>query len=112
MRGRRVGNLVGQLVPALRSLSVQGSVISNARVGTAALPAAYSTHVKSWYKTQNMGKNVIRISGCDLVYRIPNSVAGLGDAAFCCIPANPAYWQGTRIASVASTYSNYRPVRL
>lgn len=49
-------------------------VISNARVGTAALPAAYSTHVKSWYRTQNLSKNVMRVSGCDLVYKIPATV--------------------------------------
>lgn len=80
-------------MPAIRSLSIQGRMgISNARVGTAALPAAYSTHVKSWYKTQNLGKNVIRISGCDLVYRIPDTLERLTDAAFCSIPANPAYW--------------------
>lgn len=54
----------------------------------------------------------MRVSGCDLVYQVPRDLVPNQDSLFAVIPCNPAYWLGTRVASLASTYSNYRPVRM
>lgn len=54
----------------------------------------------------------MRVSGCDLVYRIPGTLANDPNTLFCVIPCNPAYWAGTRIAQVAPAYTTYRPIRL
>lgn len=96
----------------MRNLSINARSVAPVRNGTAALPSAYATHVKSWYNAVNVGKNRLRVSGCDLVYRIPDAVTSNSNQAFVVIPSNPAYWTGTRVASIASTYSNYRPIRM
>lgn len=81
------------------------------RMGTAALPAAYATHVRSRFSSSVRGDEV-RIVGCDLVYNIPTTVVSGDYTLFCVIPSNPAYWDGTRIAQLAPAYMNYRPIRL
>lgn len=81
------------------------------RMETAALPAAYATHVRSRFSAVTQGDEV-RISGCDLVYNIPNILNSSDSELFCVIPANPAYWDGTRIAQLAPAYMNYRPMKL
>lgn len=106
-RGRQVGSadaraLANVLKPMVRGLRV-------ATPYTAALPAAYSTHVKSFFTPRTVGKNTMIARGCDLVYRVPASISEGRSTSFVCIPSNPSYWVGTRIASLASTFSNYRP---
>lgn len=84
---------------------------SRKRRETAALPAAYATHVRSRFSATTRGDEV-RVSGCDLVYNIPETVANNAAEVFAVIPANPAYWDGTRISQLAPAYMNYRPIRL
>lgn len=56
----------------------------------------------------------MRVSGCDLVYPLPSSIqtGPTDEFLFSLIPANPAYWTGTRIAQIAPSYMNYRPIKL
>lgn len=80
--------------------------------GRAALPAAYSQHVRSRFRSWSWGQNSVMVSGCDLVESIPVYVTNDSDYLFAIIPANPAYWKGTRIGQIAPTYMNYRPLRI
>lgn len=60
----------------------------------------------------NNTKNSLRIKGRDLVYTIPESdVDATNTNVLCVIPANPAYWTGTKIGCIACAYQNYRPIR-
>lgn len=51
------------------------------------------------------------VSGLDLVYTIPDEEIHNGSNVLTIIPANPAYWTGTRIASIALGYQQYRPLK-
>lgn len=80
-----------------------------------ALPASYASHVKAGFRIISKSSTSTRVAGCDLVYPLPGSVAsksGLSDFLFSVIPANPAYWTGTRVAQLAPAYMNYRPLAL
>jgi hypothetical protein len=56
--------------------------------------------------------NTLTIKGRDLVYAIPESLIRTDDSStITVIPANPAYWTGTRIAAIAAGYQNYRPLK-
>lgn len=80
-----------------------------------ALPASYASHVKAGFRILSKSSTSTRIAGCDLVYPLPASLAsksGLNDFLFSVIPANPAYWTGTRVAQLAPAYMNYRPLAL
>lgn len=50
------------------------------------------------------------VSGCDLIYPVPATLAANSDTIFAMFPANPAYWMGTRISQFAPAYQNYRPL--
>lgn len=56
--------------------------------------------------------NSVRVTGRDLIYSIPDDLTSpIQDTnVITVIPANPAYWKGTRIAALASGYQNYRPI--
>lgn len=56
----------------------------------------------------------MRVEGCDLVTSLSNDVLTTDGelSLFTCIPANPAYWTGTRIGQLAPAYVNYRPVSI
>lgn len=83
-----------------------------ARTTTQALPAAYATHVRPRFSTRITGSGM-QVTGCDLVYQIPADLSVVADEELMAIiPANPAYWTGTRIAALAQGYQNYRPRRL
>lgn len=78
-----------------------------------ALPASYASHVKPGFRIINRSATSTRVAGCDLVYPLPAEVAshsGSDELLFSVIPANPAYWTGTRIAQIAPAYMNYRPL--
>lgn len=80
-----------------------------------ALPASYASHVKPGFRIINRGSVSTRVAGCDLVYSLPAAIAsktGSEEFLFSVIPANPAYWTGTRIAQMAPAYMNYRPISL
>lgn len=78
---------------------------------TSTMPMAYATHVRPYFRTARGNRDTLTISGCDLVRPIASTGDG-GDVIFSTITANPAYWEGTKIAAVASAYFNYRPLKL
>lgn len=77
-----------------------------------ALPAAYANHVRARFNVTARSATSARVSGCDLVYPIPNTVQSDGSMIFACITSNPAYWIGTRIAQFAPAYMNFRPISM
>lgn len=77
------------------------------------LPAAYASHVRPRFNVMSRTATSARVAGCDLVYPMPDTiVTDSGDSLFVVIPANPAYWSGTRIAQFAPAYMNYRPISM
>lgn len=80
------------------------------RTATQAMPAAYATHVQPRYSTRAISSTQMMVSGTDLVYQVPAELASNSSSLFCVIPANPCYWKGTRIAGLAQTYMNFRPL--
>lgn len=56
--------------------------------------------------------NSVRVTGRDLIYSIPDDLTSpiQESNVITVIPANPAYWKGTRIAALAAGYQNYRPI--
>lgn len=76
------------------------------------LPAAYASHVRPRFNVFSRSATSAKVSGCDLVYPIPETIAADGANIFALIPCNPAYWTGTRIAQFAPAYMNYRPLSL
>lgn len=77
-----------------------------------ALPAAYATHVKARFSIISRNANTLRVTGRDLVYKIPDSLVTTNNGVFVVVPCNPVYWKGTRISSFASAYMNYRPLKM
>jgi hypothetical protein len=66
---------------------------------------------KLFYNRRITGTSAV-VSGCDLVYKIPDILStNSTSSVITMIPANPAYWTGTRIAQVAAGYQNYRPLQ-
>lgn len=77
------------------------------------IPMATNVSVQKYYNIKNLGETAVRIKGCDLIYKIPDTINQLANTSvMTVIPANPAYWLGTRIATVAQGYQNYRPVAM
>lgn len=61
---------------------------------------------------QSKNGTSMTIAGKDLIYKIPDQLVTNGDySLMTIIPCNPAYWLGTRIATIASGYQNYRPIK-
>lgn len=81
-------------------------------VSTTTMPAAYATHVRPYFRSSRGTRDTLRIAGCDLVKPISSTADSGSNRLFSVIPANPAYWEGTKLAAVASAYFNYRPLRL
>lgn len=73
------------------------------------IPAASSGTNKVRFKQTRVGPSTVRVSGYDLIY---DTDERLVDGAFCTIPCNPAYWSGTRVATIATSYAQYRPISL
>jgi len=63
------------------------------------------------FKIERSKKNTMVVSGTDLVYKVPDVFISTGHKIIAVIPCNPAYWKGTRIATLATCYSQYRPLR-
>lgn len=55
---------------------------------------------------------MVHITGCDLVYPIPDTVQAGDLNLFALIPSNPAYWTGTKIAQLAPAFANFRPISI
>lgn len=77
---------------------------------TAALPAAYTTHVQPRFSIESRTADTCIVSGTDLVYSIPATVLDDDNTLFSLFPANPAYWTGTKISQIAPAYMTYRPL--
>lgn len=75
------------------------------------MPAAMTTNFKRTFTIINSGGTTMRVRGKDLIYKIPDQLDNAPVSALTVIPANPAYWIGTRMAALASGYQNYRPLK-
>lgn len=86
---------------------------NNRRRRNNVLPAAIVKGVPKRFQTIKTTGTTATVSGCDLVYQIPDTLTSAyqNTNVITMIPCNPAYWSGTRIAAVASGYQNYRPVQ-
>lgn len=73
------------------------------------IPSAYASRVRPRFNMRSKDSSGVRVEGCDLVYTPEIKIAN-SSGIFCMIPANPAYWRGTRVATIASTYMSYRPI--
>lgn len=78
------------------------------------LPIATTLSIPKYFRTMKTNGTSVTVSGCDLIYSIPNSTQAQNQSTnvISMIPANPAYWTGTRIAALAASYQNYRPLNL
>lgn len=73
---------------------------------------AYSKNFKRSINSINVAATTARVTGKDLVYSIPDSqISNVDQPLIAFIPANPAYWLGTRVATIARGYQNYRPIK-
>lgn len=76
------------------------------------IPIAKTKNFKRTMNNTTISATTARVSGQDLVYTIPDVMPQTSDAmVIAVIPSNPAYWLGTKIATIARGYQNYRPVR-
>lgn len=94
------------------TISVEGAGELRGILGdlTRDLPGAYGRTMKAEFNITQSSDGVI-LSGRDLVVPLPVAVAVNSQLnLFVCIPANPCYWLGTRIAALAAAYQNYRPL--
>lgn len=78
------------------------------------MPIATTISIPKFFRTIKTNGTSVTVSGCDLIYSIPNTTEAQNQSTtvISMIPANPAYWTGTRIAALAASYQNYRPVSL
>lgn len=75
------------------------------------LPAAFTKTVPKTFNTMQLNGTTATVSGTDLIYKIPTTAITTNNTqVITMIPANPAYWTGTRIAAIAQGYQNYRPL--
>lgn len=74
--------------------------------------AAQTNKFKKEFRILYQDGNTVKVTGRDLIYKIPNDIEGASTNIITCIPANPAYWIGTRISALAQGYQNYRPVAM
>lgn len=75
------------------------------------MPVATKQTFRKQFYVLKQNNNSMRIKGCDLVYKIPNTLNITTSDVMTIIPANPAYWTGTRISAIAAGYQNYRPIK-
>jgi len=75
------------------------------------IPLAKPINFRRTITNTNIANTTARVSGKDLVYKIPTNITNSAANVIAVIPSNPAYWLGTRIATIAKGYQNYRPVK-
>lgn len=101
-----------------RKLRIKGRRLPNNRKrraniirGKKIAAASAKGFVKKFTMLRQNG-NSVRVTGRDLIYSIPDDLTSpiQSSNVITVIPANPAYWKGTRIAALASGYQNYRPI--
>lgn len=76
------------------------------------IPAATRSRFNKNFRVINQTANTMTVEGRDLIYSIPDQLTApiQTTPVISAIPANPAYWTGTRIAALAAGYQNYRPL--
>lgn len=75
------------------------------------IPAASVPTLAKQFSILYQDGNTVKVTGRDLIYQIPQTLtAQSASQVITVIPANPAYWIGTRIGALAQGYQNYRPV--
>lgn len=81
---------------------------TNTRKRVSTMPAARLGRNRAFMSQVRTG-NSVRVTGYDLIY---NTDEGVIQGPFCVVPCNPAYWTGTRIATIANSYSQFRPIAM
>lgn len=77
------------------------------------IAAANVRNMNRDFKILYQDGTTVKVTGRDLVYQIPSTLAGnYGSEVITIIPANPCYWLGTRIAALAQGYQNFRPLNM
>lgn len=75
------------------------------------MPAAYVRNFRKEFSILRQTGTSMRVRGKDLIYKIPDVVSDQPNTSIITIiPANPAYWTGTRMAAISAGYQNYRPI--
>lgn len=94
-----------------RQIIIKNNPTRQAAFGS--IPMAIPLSYRRYFTMKNLGETAVKISGCDLIYKIPDNITILQNTnVMTIIPANPAYWTGTRISALAQGYQNYRPMHL
>jgi len=74
------------------------------------MPSAFIRQFKSSFSMRQRG-DAVYVSGDDLIEPLAEVVRTAdGYVLFLALTCNPCYWMGTRVATVASAYQNFRPV--
>lgn len=105
-RPKRQRRKLGNLLPNNRKK--RNNIIRSRRIAA----ASAKTMLKKFTVLRQNG-NSVRVTGRDLIYPIPDSLTApiQSSNVIAVIPANPAYWLGTRIAALAAGYQTYRPIK-
>jgi len=101
-----------------RKIRVKGRRLPNNRKKRAniirgrKIAAASAKNFNKKFNVLRQNGNSVRVTGRDLIYSIPDDLTSPIQTSnvITVIPANPAYWKGTRIAALAAGYQNYRPI--
>jgi hypothetical protein len=103
---RRQRRRLGNLLPNNRKK--RNNIIRSRRIAA----ASAKTMLKKFTVLRQNG-NSVRVTGRDLIYPIPDTLTAPIQTSnvIAVIPANPAYWLGTRIAALAAGYQTYRPIK-
>jgi hypothetical protein len=103
---RRQHRKLGNLLPNNRKK--RNNIIRSRRIAA----ASAKTMLKKFTVLRQNG-NSVRVTGRDLIYPIPDTLTAPIQTSnvIAVIPANPAYWLGTRIAALAAGYQTYRPIK-
>lgn len=101
----RKPRVIGKLLPNNRRK--RANIIRGRKIA-----AASAANFKKRFTMLRQNGNSVRVTGRDLIYSIPDELTSpiQQTNVITVIPANPAYWKGTRIAALASGYQNYRPI--
>lgn len=76
------------------------------------VPMANISRVPKYWRIRSVTNTSMTVDGSDLLTAVPDNQLGNNNTnVMAIIPANPAYWKGTRMALLAATFQNYRPLK-
>lgn len=76
------------------------------------VPMASISRVPKYWRIRSVTNTSMTVDGSDLLTAVPDNQLGNNNTnVMAIIPANPAYWKGTRMALLAATFQNYRPLK-